>query len=354
MGLLSMVIRNQFFHRRKVLPVLLIAGALLFLPAATALLVGHIRALADRPLKSLGTELILQSESEGKSPEGVRMRGVIQPFGLGLFPKDVISRLASIDGISGYSTALVLWQFDIKNNLTIVALDPEEPAIGLRKTEESLMPGGSFFSRGDAPEAVIERHFAKLFGYKKGEEIEIGGNSLRIVGIVDFKEQSNLTNAQAFVPYGAGLRLAGLKEPLVNQLFISLGSSKDIGVVTQAVETQLPGFSVITKDSLLKNLSGFNRMVYSSGRYLLILVVPLSLLLVYWTLRMHGTEFREQLSILRTLGWPPGLVRRWTLLDAGLVLTAGSMIALVLTVVLQWQVLPRLDVSPLLDRGLKL
>jgi hypothetical protein len=354
MELLGMAIRNQLFYRRKALPVLILAGLLIFLPAATALLVGQIRELADRPLRSLGTELVLQSESEGKSPEDVRTRGVIQPFGLDSFPKDKAARLGSIEGVSGYSTALVLWQFDIRNNLTIVALDQGEPIIGLRKTEESLMPGGAFFSGNDAPEAVLERHFAKLFGYKKGGEIAIGGSSLNIVGIVDFKEQSNLSNAQVFVPYRTGLRLAGLEEPVINQAFISLGSSKFLKSVTREVEALFPGFSVITKDSLLKNLSGFNAMVYSSGRYLLVLVVPLSLLLLYWTLRLHGMEFREQRAILHTLGWPRKLVRRWGLMDAGLVLAGGLVVALALVAVLQWQVLPRLEVSPLLEQGMKL
>jgi hypothetical protein len=354
MELLGMAIRNQLFHRRKALPVLLLAGALMFLPAATALLVGQIRELADRPLRSLGTELILQSESEGKSPEGVKTRGVIQPFHLDSFQKDSAARLGSIEGVSGYSTALVLWQFDLKNNLTIVALDLDEPGVGLRKTEEFLMPGGTFPSGNSAPEAVVERHFAKLMGYKKGGEIMIGGSSLRIVGIVDFREQSNLSNAQVLVPYRTGLLLAGLKEPVVNQAFISLGSSKDIKAVTREVEAQFPGFSVITKDSLLKNLSGFNRMVYLSGRYLLMLVVPLSLLLLYWTLKLHGMEFRQQRAILRTLGWPRRLTNQWILLDAGLVLVGGLVVALALLVVLQWQVLPRLEVSPLLDQGVKL
>ncbi len=354
MELLSMVIRNQLFHRRKVLPVFFLAGVLMFLPAATVFLIGHIKGLADRPLQSLGTELILQSESVGKPHDGLKTRGVIQPFNLNPFPKEAAAKLKSIGDVSGYSTALVLWQLNTKNNLTIVALDSGEPLTGLRKIEAFLMPGSLFFSGNEAHEAVLERHFAKLFGYKKGGEIVIGETSLRIVGIVDFKEQSNLSNAQIFIPYETGLRLSGAAGPVINQIFISLKSAKNIKTVTPEIEALFPGCSLITKDSLFKNLSGFNRMVYSSGRYLIMAVVPLSCLLLFWTIRLHSLEFGEQTTIMRTLGWPPGMVRRWVLLDTGLVLAGGFLLAAILTILLQWQILTLFAIAPLLDQGLKL
>lgn len=354
MSLASMVVRNQFFYRRKVLPVALLSGLIIFLPLATQLFVERIKSLADRPLKSLDTEFILQNESTGKPAEQIATKGLIQPFNLNPIAREELKRLNIIDGIRDFSTALVLWQLDTKNNLTVVALHPEEALIGLRKIETFLMPNSVFFSHPDAPEAILERHFAKLFGYKIGGTIDLGGESVIIVGIVDFKEQSNLSNAQVFIPYDTGLRLARAAEPVVNQVFIGLASSGDAQSVSRQVGALFPGYALIAKDALFKNLSGFNRMIYTGGNYLSIVVAVLSILLLSWILKLYALEFTEQKTLLRTIGWTKSLTRRWALLDMGTILLIGSLLAGILTALFFWQILPMVESPAFLNQGLQL
>lgn len=354
MSLASMVVRNQLFYRRKVLPVALLCGLMIFLPLATQLFVERIKSLADKPLQSLDTEFILQSESTGKSAEKIATKGLIQPFNLNPIMREQLQRLKSLEGVRDFSTALVLWQLDLKSNLVVVALNPEEPLTGLRKIETFLMPGSAFFSRSDAPEAILERHFAKLFGYKKGGTINLGGESVTIVGIVDFKEQSNLSSAQVFIPYGTGLRLAKAGEPVVNQVFISIASSGDAQSVSRQVGNLFPGYALITRDTLFKNLAGFNRMIYTGGNYLSFVVAILSVLLLFWILKLYALEFIEQKTVLRTIGWQKSLTRRWAFLDVGVILLIGSLLAGVMSVLFFWQILPLVETPLFLDHGLKL
>lgn len=354
MTLVSMVIRNQLFYRRKVLPVALLCGLMIFLPLATQLFVGRIKSLADKPLQSLDTEFILQSESTGKPAETIGAKGLIQPFNLNPIERAQLRRLNDFNGVQDFSTALALWQLDLKSNLLVVALDPEEPLIGLRKIETFLTPGSLFFSRSDAPEAILERHFAKLFGHKKGGAIKLGGAPLTIVGIVDFKEQSNLSAAQVFIPYETGLRLAKATEPVVNQVFISLASSGDALSVSQRLGNLFPGYALITKDALFKNLSNFNRMIYTSGAYLSFVVVVLSILMLFWILKLYAVEFADRKILLRAMGWPKTLTRRWDLLDMGVILLIGSLLAGVLSALFFWQILPLAQIPALLELGLKL
>ena len=242
MGLGAIVLSNQLFYARKIVPVILISGLILLIPAASILMVNHIRTLADRPLAALNTELILQHDQGNKEAAEVRTTGLMEPFNQHSFDRETARRkLAAVPGIKEFSTALVLWQFDPQNTLSVVGLDPADPLVGFRRIEELLTQGSRFFSSSSAEEVLLERHFATLFGHKPGTMFRLAGHNLKIIGLVDFKEQSNLSNAAVFLPYETALSLAGQHEKIINQVFLSLDSSADIKQVSQAV----PGLSPV-------------------------------------------------------------------------------------------------------------
>jgi hypothetical protein len=355
MGLAAIVFSNQLYYARKIVPVMLICGLILLIPAASILLVNHIRTLADQPLAALNTELILQHDQGNKEAGEVQTRGLVEPFNLHSFDKETTMRqLAAIPGIKESSSALVLWQFDPKNTLSVVGLDPSDPSVGFRKVEELLTGGSRFFSSSKAEEVLLERHFATLFGYKPGAYFPLADHNLEIIGLVDFKEQSNLSSAAVFLPYETALLLSGQHRRIINQVFLSLTSTADIDQVSQSVARSFPGFSLISKDSLYKNLSAFNRLIYRSGHFVVIAVFPLAILLLAWTLKMHRLEFAGQIDILKILGWPRSDLRRWLAWDLCYLLTGAIMAAAILTASLYWGLLPHLQIAPLLDQGFRL
>ncbi|MFZ5766791.1 MAG: ABC transporter permease [Thermodesulfobacteriota bacterium] len=355
MKLSGIVLRNLLFHRKKTLPVVLLCGLFLLLPAASWLLVRQITTLADRPLATLNTELILQQDSKGKDADAVRTRGLVEPFNLHHFDRQNTSgKLTAIKGIDRYSTALVLWQFDPQNTLTVVGLDPADPPMGLRKIENLLMKGGRFFSDSGADEVILERHFAKLFGHKPGGRFQLAGRELAIVGLIDFTEQSNLSNAAVFLPYDTALRLSGLEERVINQVFVALAGMTDVRLISDDLARAFPGFSLISRDSLYKNLSAFNRLIYQGGHLFVLLLLPLSLLLLFWVLKMHRLEFAGQTEVLKILGWPGKDLRRWQILDLGYLLAGGVLLAGVLSALLHFLALPHLKIAPFLDQGFQL
>jgi ABC-type lipoprotein release transport system permease subunit len=150
------------------------------------------------------------------------------------------------------------------------------------------------------------------------------------------------------------LRLSGQKEQVVNQAFLSLQSSVATTDAADKIEALFPGASLITKDSLYKNLSGINRLLYQSGRYFLAAIFPVALLLVIWTLKMHRLDFRYQTDILRTMGWQKKQVLLWVLSDTAVIVCIAGVIAALLSIILQRQVLPSMAAAPLLDQGFTL
>jgi cell division protein FtsX len=355
MDLVRIILRNQLFHIKKVLLTILLTGLMFFVPVASVVLTNHIKGLAERPLQSLHTELILQNDRSGKNANEIRTTGVILPFNLQPFPlPDAREKLNTLREVKQYSSALVLWQFDLNNTRTIIALNWDEPQVGLRKIESFIMPGGSFFSGNAAREVILERHYAKLFKYEVNNKFVLAGEPYTIKGIVDFKEQSNLSTASIFVPYEIGLRVSNQKGLVVNQIFLSLQSSSDMAAVSRKAEKLFPGFSLITKDSLLKNLSSFNQFLYQFGNYFVMTITPLSLLLVAWTLKIYRLDFAYQIEILKTIGWPRKDIFSWVFYDIFLIVSAGIVLAVVLTFLLSWAVLPRLQIAPILNQGFKL
>lgn len=355
MELAKFVLRNQFFYFKKTALVAGMVGLMLFMPIAAVMLVNHVKTLAERPLNSLQTELILQNEQGGNNAGDVKTTGIILPFNLQSVSLETArEKLAGIGGIREYSTNLVLWQFDLRDTRTIMALNIDEPRVGPRRIESLLMPGSRFFSGNAASEAILERHYAKLFNHEIGKELELAGEKLRVVGIVDFKDQSNLSNASVFLPYDTGLRLAGQKEAIVNQLFLSLRSSADMGSVKTAVEGLFPGYSLITKDSLYKNLSSFNQLLYRFGNWFVMTIIPVSLFLAGWILKMHRMEHANLHETLTTIGWPSRDRLMWQFCDAAFIAGIALVPAFILAAILQWQVIPEIQVSPLLNQGFKL
>jgi len=351
----KIIYKNIRFYWQKVALTIGLVALLLFLVGASLLFVNKIKGLADAPLDSLQTEIILQKDSADKQASAIKTRGVIEPFNLQSFAKrETLQELKSIKEIKEVSTALVLWQFDIQNNRTIVGLNVSDPDVGLRKVEHLLMPKGRFFTNNNAQEVILERHFAKLFGYKLNSVYKISGQDYKIVGIVDFKEQSNLANAQVFIPEQTALALIGKEKLIVNQVFVSLSNASKLGNAQKQIESVLPNFSVLTKDRLLKNLSSFNSLVYQFGNYFVLAIFAIVLFLIYWILKMNRMEFGNQTEILAMLGWSKKQVRTWIFLESVFIIIIALIASVILVVIFALFILPNVEVGALLNQNFKL
>ncbi len=334
----NLVFKNIVFHREKFFITAFLSGLILFAAAGSFVFTFYIKKLADKPLESLQTELVMQKEDTGQNPTNVKTAGVILPSNLGPFHKnDFESKISVLPNVNGVSTALVLWQFGVKDNRTIVALDVNDPKVGLRDIENFLMAGSRFFSTDESLEAILERHFAKLFGYKIGGSYPIGDKNYKIVGLVDFQSQSNLANAQVFIPYLTALQIIGSKEEITNQAFVSLKSADQLGLSKNELSNQFPGFSILSKDSLLKNLSGLNQLFYKFGLYFEIGMVVISSLLIIFIVRLRRMEYGYQSAILRFLGWPKNKILKWVAIDTSFFLFCSTVFALILSFLLYRQ-----------------
>jgi len=349
------IFKNVRFYWQKAVLTISLLALLLFISLASIAFTLHVQKLADQPLNSLQTEIVLQKDQSNQNPADIKTQGVIFPFNLQSFDKQRVERvLKSLPEMKRFSTALILWQFDLQNNKTIVGINVNDPNVGLRKIEDWLMKGGKFFSDNSALETILERHFATLFGYKLGGYYKINNQNYKIVGIVDFQEESNLVNAQIFLPYETALKLVNEKTSVINQVYVSLGNASLLPVVQKKISSLFPDFSVITKDRLLKNVSAFNRLIYQFGQYFVFIIVALVILLSAFIFKMHRLEFRNQTEILRIIGWPKRDILRWKLVEAGSMLVVALVISLVLLALFNVTILNNMRADGLLNQNFTL
>jgi len=322
---LRMVIKNQLYHYLTVLPIILFFAIFLLAAVDSLVLVNRVNNISRSSLQALQTDLILQS-SRTTSDKNIRPRGLVVPFSLAVFPqRQVITEVKKISYVSRYATTLTLWQMTPKGTITFVGVDPGQAAIGANKARK-LIYRGRFLSGSHGDEIVLERHFSKLFGYHLHQRFKLGDKQLKIVGIIDFKNSSNLNNASAYIPYYTAKAAAGLDKNVVNQVFLHLNRATDIAKIKPLLERKLPALKIISQDSLLKNLSGLNALVYKFGRYFLaaVFIVTGAAVAIGW--RFYLADFRGQYQILRIIGWNRAHLRRWQALELAVIVVFASLI----------------------------
>lgn len=354
MSQIRMIFQNQIFYRKKSLPAVLLVTILLLVCTTSILTIARINDLADNPLKALSTELILEKKPTGQVPVAKKTRGIITPFNLLSFKTDSLQPLHGIKEIKGFAKALVLWEFKLNASRILVALDVNDEKYGLRAIEDMLINKSRFFSGNSAGEVILERHYAALFGFKLNKTMMLNGTHLKIVGIVDFKEQSNLSNASIFLPYQTGLRLADIHDTVVNQVYISLYRSFDQTTVSEKISRYYPDVSIINKDSLFKNLSGFNQMIYRSGKAFIAAVLFIIGLLILVVLKFYRNEFRFQVEIFRILGWPHRKVANWVALDLVVLCSYAVAGAVPLSLLVKFLLIDQIELAPLINLGFTL
>jgi len=349
------VIRHLVYQYRKVIPVILILSLILSLPMVTLLISKQAKVLAQRPLQELNAEVILQKSSSANRLDGLQTGGIIEPFTLTSFSKNsVISQLATIEGVTDISTALLLWKIDITGTLVFAGIDLAEPLMGIRDIDPLLVKEGETFSSDNSAEIILERHFAKLMGYEVGGPYLLNDTELTIINLVDFKETSNINSATGFLPYLTATGLSGVEPGLVNQAFLTLSDGSRVDYLSQTLADLMPDIQVITKDSMYKNLSAYSQFIFNAGNWSVRVLIPAALLFFYWIVRLYQKENRIYLDTLRLIGWPRAYVLQWEITTILFMFFLSLTFAIFIAFTSQGIFTAGLDNSIVINKGLTL
>jgi putative ABC transport system permease protein len=231
--------------------------------------------------------------------------------------------ILKIPGVDSASPILLLLTTIRKGSrvrtVFLTGFDPEKGRGGPPKIVE-----GRTVRRDD--EIVLDRAFARKFGFRTGDSVDLQGRALKVVGI------STGTNAfviqYAFVTLALAQKIVGFPG-IVSGFMVSAETKNQLGKVANRIQDALPGLAVYDHATFLENniqemKSGFLPLLYTVAAIgSVVLTVILSLLL-----SVNILERRNDFAILKTLGAPRGFLGRIIVVQALLISSAASLVGI--------------------------
>lgn len=187
------------------------------------------------PFKNLGADLVVQRPEKravDAKQAPISMRGIRIPFSNQILPLQDLEKLKSLEGVDSTATSLLLWEFDQGGFRTIMGVDLAQPSLGPIKVKEWLKEGRFPENPG---EVVLEKHYAKFHQTRVGDAFPIGGRSLKVVGLLEIKEGSQIASANIYLPLADAETLMEGETRGVNVVYLHL---KTPSLLTQ-VKTQI-------------------------------------------------------------------------------------------------------------------
>jgi len=232
-------------------------------------------------------------------------------------------RIAAVRGVGSVSPVLFLLSAVKKGrNVRTIFLTGFEPESGLGGPPQLVR--GRNVRRDD--EIVLDKSFAQKFKFEVGDEVDLQGRRLKVVGI------SGWTNAfviqYAFVTLRFARDLIGFPS-LATCFLVRIGEGSDLGGVQARIREELPGLEVYDHPTFLQNniqemKSGFLPLLYTVAAIgAVVLTVILSLLL-----SVNILERRKDFAILKTIGSPLAFLWGMVIKQALLISSASSLAAL--------------------------
>ena len=208
---------------------------------------------------------------------------------------------------------------------TAAGIDPASPGAGLVTTGQLV--SGRWIHTGAPDEILLNVSYANQHNYPLNSQIPINGTNYTVVGLV--KPTLTGSIADVYFPLPTIQTLAG-KAGRVTQILVKVRDASQVDSVAKAIQTALPGATVITTQSLANQVTGSlkdaKKLTDTLGGVLGIIVVGAAFVIaMLLTLSSIGKRVRE-IGTLRAIGWSRGRVVRQILAETvGIGLVAGAL-----------------------------
>jgi len=305
-------------------------GAALFV-ALSALGTGF-RQAARLPLAGVSADVVVTrpADSAESSASAQRTRGVRLPFGVSTLSSSEVEQMARTQGVAGVAATLQVWDFGATSYQTVLGLDLSRADVGPAHALSQGVLAGRLFGPDERGVAVADRHFAAFFSLKPGSTVTIGGKPFEVVGVAEQKGVSQGAVPNLYVPLADAQVLAGLSSDQVDQVYLRVASAGEVDSVVQQLTRQMGQISVITEDSLLQVMGGIGQVSARFAQVAAGLGLVGGLILAWLAMSGLVNERRQEIGLMKAVGWQSRDVARVFLMEALLLSTAGGLVGMVL------------------------
>ncbi|GAA1967237.1 ABC transporter permease [Microbacterium deminutum] len=195
--------------------------------------------------------------------------------------------------------------FDV-NSFTVLGIDDAASAVG--PLSAVTLSDGRELSADDAGKdvAVLDATYASTAGLAVGDTLDVGGKTMKIVGIVASASSSADTASNVYIPLDVAQTLSGAGD-VISTVYVQADSSDAIAAVQTALQKQLPDATVSSQSDLASTVSGSlssaSSLITNLGTWLSLIVLAVALALaVLFTISGVSRRTRE-FGTLKAIGW---------------------------------------------------
>lgn len=338
-------VKNELIQRKR-RSALVIFGIALSVGVLVAVhsLAGAFMTAAQKPLRDFGSDIIIQRS--GDTPDD--FAGATLPCAQVAITAQEVDALRNIGGIKQISTALLMWVFEGTdysdgNTFAIVTGIEADKTSGPGIVSDWLTEGTGITS-GDTGVALVDIAYAGQKGIAVGDTITVTGQSFEVRGIVRTPLNTLISVSNIFIPLTDAQNIASRAKNIpdyqpgtVNEVFLQADPAK-IGEVSEAVKSALPGATVTSAESFIQAVGGIAAQSQNLAVMSSVIVLLLSMVIVVKTISGNIMERRNEIGIMKTVGWTARDISRQVFAEtliqsaiggaAGIVLGFGASLAL--------------------------
>jgi putative ABC transport system permease protein len=291
-------------------------------------------AAAQKPLQDFGADIIVQRS--GDTPED--FEGATLPCSQVIITAEEVKNLTNIKGIKNISAALLMWVFegtDYTNNETfaIVTGIEAEQKLGPAIVNNWLIEGTGIMPN-ETGTALVESGYAGQKGITVGDTITVTGKSFEVRGIVRTPVNALISVSNLYISLidaqniaVNAKNIADYKMGDVNQLFIQ-ADAENLNAVIEELKTILTGTSVSSAESFIQAIGG---IAAQSGNLAIlgsIVVLLLAIIIVVKTISGNIMERRNEIGIMKTVGWTSKDIYRQVIAETALQSIIGGIVGI--------------------------
>lgn len=200
------------------------------------------------------------------------------------------------------------------NSFTVLGVDPAA-GTSVGPLSSVKVSSGRALDGADAGQlvAVVDSTYATSKSLSVGGTIDVGGSTVKIVGIVASSSDSADTAANVYLPLDTAQKIAGTGD-VVSTVYVKAASASDIAAVQTALAKALPTATVSSQADLASTVSGSLAsaagMIEGLGTWLSLIVLAVAVLLAVLFTLSGVTRRTREFGTLKAIGWSNGRIVR--------------------------------------------
>jgi putative ABC transport system permease protein len=325
-------IREIFFRRgRSLVTTTSVALAVLAAVLLTALATSYSRAIR-KPIETVGADVIVQMT--GDIP--LKLEGLVFPHPNALLPAAQVAEIRAIPGVVSLTRAVYMWELAPDHFRSVLGIEDGEAGLsGL----DSRLVDGKALNAGDRA-VLVDSDFATKSGVRVASELNVGGTTYPVVGIVDAARSGKVVRADVYMPLAVAQGLA-VAAPQVQSLYPFKPDDANLVLVKvdrQHLEDVVDKIgSMLGKKGIVSSELSFRQalsgVLFLSERMGLIVAAFIGAFAAAFVLRATASaeeERRREMAVLQAIGWPWRRIREQVLVENLLLATSGALLGLAL------------------------